>query len=333
MTSTGAAAGFFQGVVDEARIWNVARSRAQIQAAKNTEIGRPGRPDRPLALQRGQRHDRRRRAPAAASTARSAGAAPPGSMGSCRRTGASPERAGPDGAGQRLDRDRARRRPSTSWSRTRTTRPLTCRSSGAAGQRRFALDRHRRPVSLGRSRARPWPVSAAARRTSGSRPSTTARPRRPARPGRSTRPPGPTRCSSVPATSRLCDVHRRRGDRRGHGRYRRADLHHRRQRLPERHAGGVQDLLRRRSGARSRRGPAGPRQPRLEHRNLDGYNAYFGANATDANGQSYYSYDVEQPLARRQPRLRVRPGARRLRRGSRPGGVAEGRPAPTRPRT
>ena len=39
MTSTGIAAGFFQGVVDEVRIWNVARSLAQIQAAKNTEIG------------------------------------------------------------------------------------------------------------------------------------------------------------------------------------------------------------------------------------------------------------------------------------------------------
>ena len=32
MTSTGAAAGFFQGVVDEVRIWNVARSLAEIQA-------------------------------------------------------------------------------------------------------------------------------------------------------------------------------------------------------------------------------------------------------------------------------------------------------------
>ena len=41
MTSTGAAAGFFQGVVDEARIWNVARSQAQIQAAKDTDIAAP----------------------------------------------------------------------------------------------------------------------------------------------------------------------------------------------------------------------------------------------------------------------------------------------------
>ncbi len=39
MTSDGTAAGFFQGVVDEARIWNVARSVGQIQGSKNLEIG------------------------------------------------------------------------------------------------------------------------------------------------------------------------------------------------------------------------------------------------------------------------------------------------------
>ena len=39
MNSSGTAGGFFQGVVDEARIWNVARSLTEIQATKNTEIG------------------------------------------------------------------------------------------------------------------------------------------------------------------------------------------------------------------------------------------------------------------------------------------------------
>ena len=34
----GVAAGFFAGVVDEVRIWNVARTAAQIAAAKDTEI-------------------------------------------------------------------------------------------------------------------------------------------------------------------------------------------------------------------------------------------------------------------------------------------------------
>ena len=38
MDSTGAAAGFFNGVLDEVRIWNVARSQAQIQAARYLEL-------------------------------------------------------------------------------------------------------------------------------------------------------------------------------------------------------------------------------------------------------------------------------------------------------
>ena len=38
LTSTGAASGFFQGVLDEARIWNVARTGAEILATINSEI-------------------------------------------------------------------------------------------------------------------------------------------------------------------------------------------------------------------------------------------------------------------------------------------------------
>ncbi len=41
MTSTGAAAGFFQGQLDEARIWGVARTGAEIRGSKNSEVTGP----------------------------------------------------------------------------------------------------------------------------------------------------------------------------------------------------------------------------------------------------------------------------------------------------
>jgi hypothetical protein len=41
LNSTGASSGYFDGVLDEVRIWNYARSQAQIQAAINSEITSP----------------------------------------------------------------------------------------------------------------------------------------------------------------------------------------------------------------------------------------------------------------------------------------------------
>ena len=41
LTTTGTAAGFFAGSIDEVRIWNSARSLTQIQASKDTEITSP----------------------------------------------------------------------------------------------------------------------------------------------------------------------------------------------------------------------------------------------------------------------------------------------------
>jgi hypothetical protein len=41
MTSTGAAAGFFQGVIDEVRVWHVARTLVEIQAARDQPLAAP----------------------------------------------------------------------------------------------------------------------------------------------------------------------------------------------------------------------------------------------------------------------------------------------------
>ena len=61
MTSAGTtgAAGFFNGVLDEVRIWNVARSQAQIQASRYPAADQRHQPRRPLRPQRRQRHDGR----------------------------------------------------------------------------------------------------------------------------------------------------------------------------------------------------------------------------------------------------------------------------------
>ena len=60
LTSTGVAAGFFAGTIDEVRIWSVARTGAQIRAGRDDEIGGPtagllGR----WGLDEGAGHDRR----------------------------------------------------------------------------------------------------------------------------------------------------------------------------------------------------------------------------------------------------------------------------------
>ena len=57
MTSTGAAAGFFKGSIDEARIWNVARSQAAIADTMDEPVRGGGQPDRPLGARRRIRDD------------------------------------------------------------------------------------------------------------------------------------------------------------------------------------------------------------------------------------------------------------------------------------
>ena len=66
LTSTGVAAGFFQGAVDEVRVWNVARTHGADPGDRRPRAHLGQRPGRPLRPERGHRHDgrlqRRRRA-------------------------------------------------------------------------------------------------------------------------------------------------------------------------------------------------------------------------------------------------------------------------------
>ncbi len=62
LTSTGVAAGYFDGVLDEARIWNTARTLTEIQAdPQHRDHDRPARPRRPLGTERGHGHGGSRR--------------------------------------------------------------------------------------------------------------------------------------------------------------------------------------------------------------------------------------------------------------------------------
>ena len=60
MTSTGSAAGFFQGMLDEPRVWNVARSADAIQSTMTGPLVSGSRIDRALGHGRGIRIDDRR---------------------------------------------------------------------------------------------------------------------------------------------------------------------------------------------------------------------------------------------------------------------------------
>ena len=53
MTSTGVPPGYFAGVIDEARIWNVARVDSDIQASMRQELTSGHRPGCPLGVERG----------------------------------------------------------------------------------------------------------------------------------------------------------------------------------------------------------------------------------------------------------------------------------------
>ena len=86
--------GFFQGAIDEARIWNNARSRAQIAGAMNTEIDLPNRgPPRALGDERGYGNVRRQQL--GRDAVRNAVAAPPGSPARLPQSGRSRRERGP----------------------------------------------------------------------------------------------------------------------------------------------------------------------------------------------------------------------------------------------
>ena len=116
---------------------------------------------------------------------------------------------------------------------------------------------------------------------------------RPARPGPSTPPRAPTRCSSAPATSPTAREPRMRRPVRSSAASRAtsgppATTSTKTGRRPS-----SRPVTTPVGAARSR--PALGRSPATTtgtRGNLNGYTGYFGAAATDANGKSYYSYDI-----------------------------------------
>ena len=210
LTTASVAAGFFAGVVDEVRIWNSARTLAQIQATKNTEITAPQlrrgarclEPERRDGQQPGrqfrQRQDGRGdRLPRLGGRLRPARrqrrAGRPDPECACKR-----RHRGRSLADARHRRLRPRRRPADRHVLRPPARERQLRADRPAHRSRLGHERHR---DLGGPRRRPDA-------TSGTRPSTTAPTPPPARPGPSTPSRAPTRSSSAPATSPIVRRHR-----------------------------------------------------------------------------------------------------------------------------
>ena len=178
----------FQGVLDEARVWNVAALGCPDPRSKNYRadlghrLGRSMGDERSLRNDRGRLHYRARQRHD--HWTRVISRRPVRSARRPRRTGCSRRQR----TAQRVSRPRP---TSMSSPPTRTAARSTCPSSGgrfASGD--FALDRHAVGRRLGRPRHDG--VAEPGRRSdlsSGSPPSTTARSRRPVRPGPSTRLP------------------------------------------------------------------------------------------------------------------------------------------------
>ena len=177
MNSTGAAAGFFQGQVDEVRIWNVARSAGEIARQPVRRDHQRHRPDRPLRPERGLGHDRRHLRRLASTARRSA--ARPGSPAS-RAPDLSPPAApsgvtataGQPAGGPRAGRPTASPTSPATASTARRRRPVPTTGtplSGATPAHGAELHRHERgqrhDLPLRRGRGRRLGQRLAARRT------------------------------------------------------------------------------------------------------------------------------------------------------------------------